>query len=869
MYPFLLRIIFVSLILSGIAGNVNAQSVTGPPPANDDATGATDFGALPAPLPCPVGGSGLTVSVNGSTAFATYNSNYYASFGCYSGGSPDVWYKFNAVSNYTHLSFQSLTSPGFDSCYIRVWKTNGLNHSPYQLIPLNCIPVNNGQHAEDLLTTSGDEYYIEIGGQQWDDTGSFVLQLEAQRECDDCVRRADVNLFPAPVYGIYGLDQKVKMCAKLTEWDYSATNYPHYIGPAQLGGDWNAGTLQPMQSPGIGWSWFTAPTVTIPGYYFDPDGNNDPTDNAGDNSILPFVDLRACWQVQVNSNCNQNDLSATIKIYSDEVFGTGNSTNSCDDGLQHVIDLHDQCCKAPEAFFTQVNCATPNSGQITLTNALQAGKDSVEFMLFDNVFAVAYDSAFSVSGQHIFTNRSSGHYIIRTIQYQAGNPTCTSFVSIFLPSTLQMSLSQTAAGCTSGSGVAHAQVTGSATYTYSWTIGASIVSVLDSAINLPNGWVTCTVTDITNLCTITDSVFITSISPPAIVLSYSNNDICSSTATLAPDTTTTAGGVFSLAAPVAGVSINSTTGVLSLNGTSFPYSVVVLYTYTDAATGCSASATDTVYVVQQPGAAQLLFTTPQNICLGNPAPQLSVQPAGNLQVGWSDITFTNVTIAPLFIPTVNTVGSTTYAVAYITQGGCIGFPVFFSVNVYETPSLQTNSNTVVCPGDTVNAQAVVPLTAGSILWSPAPDIGAVSDASVYYIAPQLPGNTTITVTVADASGNCDTSASFVITVDTAGCSSGNGGGSSQNEVETYSGVTPNGDGKNDTWVIDGITGIQGVDVQIYNRWGMLIWQNSQYDNTTNVWKGTDNTGQQLPDGTYFYIVRINTVIKKGWIELSR
>ncbi|MCA6363923.1 MAG: gliding motility-associated C-terminal domain-containing protein [Bacteroidetes bacterium] len=869
MHSYLLRFSLVFLILSGFSGYLPAQAVLGPPPANDDAANAADFGALPAPLPCPVGGDGTMVSVNGTTAFATYNSNYYASFGCYSGGSPDVWYKFNAVSNYTHLSFQSLTSPGFDSCYIRVWKTNGLNHSPYQLIPLNCIRIDNGQHAENLLTTSGDEYYIEIGGQQWDDTGSFVLQLEAERECEDCVRRANVNLFPAPVYGIYGLSQKVKMCATLTEWDYSATNYPHYIGPAQLGGDWDAGSLQPMQSPGAGWSWFTAPAVTLPGYYFDPDGNNDPTDNAGDNSISPFVDLRACWQVQVNSNCNQNDLSATIKIYSDEVFGTGNQTNECDDGLQHVIDLHNQCCKAPEAFFTQVNCATPNSGQITLNNALDLGKDSVAFMLFDNLLTTAYDSAFSVAGQHIFTNLSNGHYIIRTIQYQAGNPTCTSFVSIFLPSTLQMSLSQTSAGCTSGAGVAHVQVTGNATFTYSWTIGSTIVSQVDSAVNLPNGWITCTVTDITNLCTITDSIFITSLSPPAIVLSYSNSDICSSTTTLAPDTTTTSGGVFSLVNTVAGVSINSSTGVLSLNGTAFPYSVPVLYTYTDASTGCSTSKSDTVVVVQQPGIPPLQFTSPQNLCLGDPAPQLSVQPAGNLQVGWANSTFTNVTYAPSFIPPVNTSGSTTYGVAYVTQGGCIGLAAFFNVNVYEAPTLQVNADVEVCPGDTINAVVTATPSAGSVLWSPVPAIGAASDASVFYIAPQFPGNTAVSVTVTDASGTCSTSEGFLITADTAGCSSGNGGGVNQNEVETYSGITPNGDGKNDTWVIDGITGIQGVEVEIYNRWGMLIWQNSQYDNTTNVWKGTDSSGQLLPEGTYFYIIRKSTIIKKGWIELNR
>lgn len=59
--------------------------------------------------------------------------------------------------------------------------------------------------------------------------------------------------------------------------------------------------------------------------------------------------------------------------------------------------------------------------------------------------------------------------------------------------------------------------------------------------------------------------------------------------------------------------------------------------------------------------------------------------------------------------------------------------------------------------------------------------------------------------------------------------------------------SPNGDGMNDYWVIDGITSKQNT-VRIYNRWGQTVYSTSNYRNN---WAGTD-----LPDGTYFYEVLV-------------
>jgi gliding motility-associated-like protein len=78
-------------------------------------------------------------------------------------------------------------------------------------------------------------------------------------------------------------------------------------------------------------------------------------------------------------------------------------------------------------------------------------------------------------------------------------------------------------------------------------------------------------------------------------------------------------------------------------------------------------------------------------------------------------------------------------------------------------------------------------------------------------------------------------------------------------------ITPDGDGKNDTWKIPGIDRYPGSIVDIYNRWGNQVYHSNNYDNS---WDGHD-----LNEGTYFYILRLRTPEGerkyKGWILLIR
>jgi gliding motility-associated-like protein len=71
---------------------------------------------------------------------------------------------------------------------------------------------------------------------------------------------------------------------------------------------------------------------------------------------------------------------------------------------------------------------------------------------------------------------------------------------------------------------------------------------------------------------------------------------------------------------------------------------------------------------------------------------------------------------------------------------------------------------------------------------------------------------------------------------------------------TTQGVSPDGDGVNDNLVIPGILSTQPNKLTVYNRTGIIVFEQSNYKND---WGGTDQAGNLLPDGVYYYVVDFN------------
>ena len=73
------------------------------------------------------------------------------------------------------------------------------------------------------------------------------------------------------------------------------------------------------------------------------------------------------------------------------------------------------------------------------------------------------------------------------------------------------------------------------------------------------------------------------------------------------------------------------------------------------------------------------------------------------------------------------------------------------------------------------------------------------------------------------------------------------------DIEVPSGFTPNSDGNNDVWNIQPLEKYPNASVQIYNRWGQLLYE--QQNGYSVPWDGKYE-GKELPIGTYYYIINL-------------
>ncbi|PWH85157.1 HYR domain-containing protein [Brumimicrobium oceani] len=112
-------------------------------------------------------------------------------------------------------------------------------------------------------------------------------------------------------------------------------------------------------------------------------------------------------------------------------------------------------------------------------------------------------------------------------------------------------------------------------------------------------------------------------------------------------------------------------------------------------------------------------------------------------------------------------------------------------------------------------------------------------------------NLPITLTFEDISGNI-TTCNFEIEVITDGINPG-----CLEDIFITTLLTPNGDGRNDTWIVRELDFIKDCTVQIFNRWGQKVYETVNYQND---WGG-EYKGEQLPDGAYVYVIICNDEIK--------
>ncbi len=264
------------------------------------------------------------------------------------------------------------------------------------------------------------------------------------------------------------------------------------------------------------------------------------------------------------------------------------------------------------------------------------------------------------------------------------------------------------------------------------------------------------------------------------------------------------------------------------------------YTFTPTAGQCATNGSLTI-TVNQPTTPT--FTAIAALCIGDTAPALSLT-SNNGYVGtWNPAVINNTlsgvytfTPAPGQCATTATLSVTVQAAFdFDLTDGC--FENNYDVNVVPTNNTfdpSTASYSWQVNGVTVANETHETFNVTHYVENTTP-------------APILPLNVTATVTTAQFCSKVHS-----VVVDRIYC-------------EIQNGISPNGDTKNEYFDLR----LMNVsNLEIFNRYGTKVYSKTNY---SNEWVGQDLKGDELPDGTYYYMIEFNNnqSPKTGWIYINR
>lgn len=192
-----------------------------------------------------------------------------------------------------------------------------------------------------------------------------------------------------------------------------------------------------------------------------------------------------------------------------------------------------------------------------------------------------------------------------------------------------------------------------------------------------------------------------------------------------------------------------------------------------------------------------------------------------------------ITLSPLFSPAQAGQGIHTIRYTYTGTNGCSSFDEK-TIEVYPTPIINAGPDLKVLEGDAVTLQPTQASNNLTYLWLPSTYL---DDATKANPVCKPTNDITYTLTVRSADG-CTASDDLFIKV--------------IRDFIVPNTFTPNNDGINDLWLIDNLDLYPNHRVQVFNRYGQLMFETKNY---SKPWDGTYK-GKPLPVGTYYYIIEL-------------
>lgn len=173
----------------------------------------------------------------------------------------------------------------------------------------------------------------------------------------------------------------------------------------------------------------------------------------------------------------------------------------------------------------------------------------------------------------------------------------------------------------------------------------------------------------------------------------------------------------------------------------------------------------------------------------------------------------------------------------------------FTINNIAKPiaDISPVSPVVIYAGQIVEITGSSNISTSAFAWNPTSGLSC-SNCDALAATPHR--TTTYTLTVTDTTTDCQDVAYITIIV------------KDERNIFVPNVITPNGDGVNDLWnIADLLEVFPDNEVVIVNRWGDEVFRTKNYGITNDKkWDGTYK-GEKLPDGTYYYVIKLNNIDK--------
>lgn len=178
-------------------------------------------------------------------------------------------------------------------------------------------------------------------------------------------------------------------------------------------------------------------------------------------------------------------------------------------------------------------------------------------------------------------------------------------------------------------------------------------------------------------------------------------------------------------------------------------------------------------------------------------------------------------------------GSYPVSMFVVSSDGCNSDTAVNPVTVYAIPVVNAGADVITEPNRPVQLKATVTPVTATVLWTPPTGL---SDARQLQPMATLQENQQYVIT---ATGDYGCAATDTVLVKVF------------KELKVPNAFSPNGDGKNDTWRIPGLEEYHNATVQVFNRWGQMVFKSVGY---SIPWNGSMN-GNKLPTGAYYYVIK--------------